>query len=158
MYRHALVTTDGSDIAATAFPHAAQVVAADGKITVVEVVDDVARVLARTTPAGFEFGVTLGADLAQRIVDAQRTAAQQHVTAAKEALTALGVADIETAVLAGLPGDEIVTAVTKLGCDVVVMATHGRSGLSRTVLGSVADYVVRHLSGTPVVLIRPPEG
>lgn len=45
--------------------------------------------------------------------------------------------------------------VAELGCDAVVMATHGRTGLRRALLGSVADHVVSHLVGTPVVVVRP---
>ena len=44
-----------------------------------------------------------------------------------------------------------------LGCDLVVMATHGRSGIERALLGSVADQVVRHARGFAVLLVRPEE-
>jgi len=37
------------------------------------------------------------------------------------------------------------------------MSTHGRSGIRRAVLGSVADHVLRHLEGVPVLLVNPPE-
>ena len=36
----------------------------------------------------------------------------------------------------------------------IVMSTHGRSGIIRTILGSVTDYVVRH-SSCPVLVVRP---
>ena len=55
----------------------------------------------------------------------------------------------------GRPGDEIVDAVTELGADVVVIATHGRTGFRRAILGSVADHVARHTPTASVMLIRP---
>ncbi len=49
----------------------------------------------------------------------------------------------------------IVQAIRRIGPDLVVMTSHGRSGVSRAILGSVAEQVVRH-APTPVVVIPPP--
>jgi nucleotide-binding universal stress UspA family protein len=159
MYRNAMLTTDGSETARTAFSHVKQVVDPEGTVTVVQVVDDVGRVLSRTTPAGFEFGAAGGfnAEIAEQVVQAQRAAAEAHLEEAQARLRADGLQNVETAILEGLPGDAIVHAATERGCDVVIMATHGRSGLRRTVLGSVADYVLRHLDDIPVLMVHPSE-
>lgn len=53
----------------------------------------------------------------------------------------------------GHPAAEITTVAEKIGADVIVIATHGRSGLARALLGSVAAKVVRH-SKVPVVTVR----
>jgi universal stress protein A len=53
----------------------------------------------------------------------------------------------------GNPGKEILRAIRELGVDSVVIATHGRKGLSRALLGSVAEQVVRG-SRVPVLTIR----
>jgi nucleotide-binding universal stress UspA family protein len=69
----------------------------------------------------------------------------------------LGAAGVRvtTTVQAGAnAADEIVTAVRRQDADLVVMATHGRAGLSRAVLGSVAERVVAE-SPVPVALLRP---
>lgn len=50
----------------------------------------------------------------------------------------------------GQPWESILSAIQELGIDLVVMGTHGRQGLSRVVLGSVAEKVVRH-SPVPVL-------
>jgi universal stress protein A len=50
--------------------------------------------------------------------------------------------------------DGIVWAAEREGADLIVMSTHGRSGLGRIVLGSVADAVVRRTS-LPVIVVRP---
>lgn len=63
----------------------------------------------------------------------------------------------EIVVELGEPGDSIVAAEQILGADLVVMATHGRRFLTRIVLGSVAERVVRGLS-VPVLTVRPGHG
>lgn len=59
--------------------------------------------------------------------------------------------------LEGLPAKEICDRARAVRDPVIVMSTHGRTGLSRSWLGSVADAVVRH-SSVPVLTIRPSEG
>jgi nucleotide-binding universal stress UspA family protein len=59
--------------------------------------------------------------------------------------------------LTGAVGQTLARYVQELGIDLVVMATHGRGGVQRAWLGSVADHLVRHLV-IPVLLVRPPEG
>lgn len=56
--------------------------------------------------------------------------------------------------LSGDAAGEIVGAATDLGCDVIVMGTHGRTGLRRLAMGSVAENVIR-TSRCPVVVVRP---
>jgi nucleotide-binding universal stress UspA family protein len=54
---------------------------------------------------------------------------------------------------AGPAGEVICWAAQQRGCDLIVMGTHGRSGLVRTLLGSTAEYVLRH-ARCPVLTIR----
>lgn len=56
----------------------------------------------------------------------------------------------------GDPATEIVRFVQRNGCDLIVMGTHGRSGIRRLVLGSVAETVVRH-APCSVLVVRPPQ-
>lgn len=62
----------------------------------------------------------------------------------------------ETEVRTGIPDLEILDAAAESGCDLIAMATHGRGGFRRVLLGSVADRVVRS-SVVPVLLV-PPRG
>ena len=57
-------------------------------------------------------------------------------------------------ILEGLAGEEIVKYVKANRINLIALATHGRSGVGRTILGSVADFVVRE-SGLPILIIRP---
>ena len=63
------------------------------------------------------------------------------------------VAEVETTVWYGPPAEAIVEAARYRGADVIVMSSHGRSGLGRLVLGSVAESVLR-ATPTPILLIR----
>jgi nucleotide-binding universal stress UspA family protein len=56
----------------------------------------------------------------------------------------------------GPPAREIVAAAREWNADLIVLGTHGRSGLARVVMGSTAEAVVRH-APCPVVVVRPPQ-
>jgi nucleotide-binding universal stress UspA family protein len=64
-----------------------------------------------------------------------------------------GVEKASSVVNIGYGGEEIITLARKTADNFVAMCTHGRSGIKRWVLGSVAERVVRH-SGDPVLIIR----
>ncbi len=57
-------------------------------------------------------------------------------------------------ILGGPAGEAIVNYARANKINLIAMATHGRSGVGRTILGSVADYVLRE-SGLPILIIRP---
>jgi nucleotide-binding universal stress UspA family protein len=61
---------------------------------------------------------------------------------------------VRSDVLMGKPADEIIDYAHKNSFNLIVMATHGRSGISRWEYGSVADKVLRGVS-SPVFLVRP---
>ena len=61
---------------------------------------------------------------------------------------------VKTEVVNGIPAEEIVDYAEKNGVDLIIMSTHGRSGIARWALGSVADRVLRH-SVTPVLMAAP---
>ena len=56
-------------------------------------------------------------------------------------------------VRSGTAADEIVDAAVDYGCDLIIMATHGRSGLSHLLLGSVTEAVIRR-APCPVLAVR----
>lgn len=60
---------------------------------------------------------------------------------------------IEVHAMSGLPSEEIIWLAARLDADYIVMGTHGRRGIKRLLLGSVAERVVR-LAGCPVVVVR----
>lgn len=64
-----------------------------------------------------------------------------------------GDIDVETIVTVGVPAQEIVNAADDKGVDVIVMGTHGRTGIAHVVMGSVAENVVRKAL-CPVLTVR----
>lgn len=85
----------------------------------------------------------------QLAADSQRGLAE----AVREA-TALGARRVSSRLLAGVPWDQLVATLSHGdGFDLVVMGTHGRTGLARILLGSVAEQVVRH-APCPVLTVR----
>ncbi|MCB9708398.1 MAG: universal stress protein [Myxococcales bacterium] len=95
-----------------------------------------------------EGAVTAGPEVVTKIVDASTDALNKIADQYKGS----GVV-IHTHVLEGAPHDSILETAKKLGIDLIVMGTHGRSGLTRFLLGSVAERVVR-ASPIPVLTIR----
>ncbi len=61
---------------------------------------------------------------------------------------------LETRVAVGAPADKILELAKKEGINLIIMGTHGRKGLERTIFGSVAEKIVR-TAPCPVVTIRP---
>lgn len=80
--------------------------------------------------------------------------AEEYLAALKARLERDGVRGVETHVWHGPAASAIVEAARVNGADLIVMTTHGRSGLGRLVFGSVAEAVLR---GTPlpIFLVRP---
>ena len=62
----------------------------------------------------------------------------------------------EVQVAAGHPAETIVRMARELAVDLIIMATHGRTGVSHLLLGSVAEHVVRH-APCPVLTVRQQE-
>jgi len=76
-------------------------------------------------------------------------------TAASEALHALEVpgVDVEYRLMEGEPGSALVQAARDTNCDLIVMGTHGRGGILRVLLGSVAEDVLRN-APCPVMTVK----
>jgi nucleotide-binding universal stress UspA family protein len=78
---------------------------------------------------------------------------QKQLAAAKAQAVAAGVAKVDAVLLQGYPIREIVRRATEQKVDLIVMGTHGRSGIPRVFLGSVAENVLRS-SPCPVLVVR----
>jgi nucleotide-binding universal stress UspA family protein len=133
-----LIPLDGSPLAETAMQKALEV--AEGQ--------QPKFVLVRAAEAA----PTL-TDVTQAQVDAVREAEEYLASVAKR-LGTLGVRNVETSVWYGPAARSIVDAAQVQKPDFIVMSTHGRSGLGRVILGSIAEAVVRGTT-TPILLLRP---
>jgi nucleotide-binding universal stress UspA family protein len=82
-----------------------------------------------------------------------KKAAQEYLAGVEKQFREAGI-NVRSLILTGKPAEEIVTYAGKNPFTVVIMATHGRTGLSRLVYGSVAQSVLYGITN-PMVLIRP---
>jgi len=138
MYDDILLPFDGSDGAQAVLDHVAEIADTEDATVHVLFVADTTRdsiTVIRGEP-----------------VDALVRHGQSLVADAERTLTSLDV-DYETDVVQGNPASEITGYAERHGHDLIAMATHGRSGISRFLLGSVTEKVVR-LSSTPVLTAR----
>lgn len=80
----------------------------------------------------------------------------EHESARYLARLAAGIADlkVETRSMLGVPRDALSELATTAGCQLIAMASHGRTGVARWLLGSVAERVLRQAT-CPVLLMRP---
>lgn len=80
--------------------------------------------------------------------------AETYLTRVAERLRQQGVSSVESCVWYGPAAEAIVEGARARKAELILMSSHGRSGFSRLVLGSVAETVLRGTS-TPILLIRP---
>ena len=81
--------------------------------------------------------------------------AESYLAAAAGRLAKRGVTDVETSVWYGPAAASIIEAASLKKADLIVMSTHGRSGLGRLILGSVTESVLRSTT-TPICIVRAP--
>lgn len=142
MYRTILVPTDGSDPARAALDRAVDLARTyDANIHVLYVVDvgDVGLLTPSDAPA-------------EGVRNSLRRTAERIVADAVSVAEEAGV-PAESTVTIGIPHVEILDAADELDVDLVVVGTHGRTGLTRALIGSVAERVVRRCSA-PVLTVR----
>ncbi|ELK55499.1 UspA domain-containing protein [Haloferax sp. BAB-2207] len=141
MYSHILFPTDGSDCADAALDHAIEHARTYDATLVVLYVADVREV-----------GYAAPALSLERVREALLESGEQVVDRVAQAAREAGV-EVETVITEGTPASEIIRHADEREVDFVVMGTHGRSGIDRYLIGSVAERVVRG-SDAPVLTVR----
>ena len=157
MYRHILLTVDGSDLSSSAIPHAAELAGSDTEVAVLEVIPTERQLAVEMSGALFEI-VEGSSSIEEQLKSAhfvRKQHADSHVSEAVEQLRAAGVKSVQGIVTEGIAANVILDQADQLGSNAIVMATRGHSGLGREVLGSVAEYVLRHAGPRAVVLVGP---
>jgi nucleotide-binding universal stress UspA family protein len=144
-----LVPLDGSVLAEQALPHVVGLATALG----------LKVILIRATPSAHDYTLHFSGsasysfahvqDLSKR-ADAE---ARKYLDTVSAKLRQQGVSSVEMRILHGHPATSLVDMAWEVRDSMVVMTTHGDSGIDRWIRGSVADRVVRY-SGEPVLVIR----
>jgi nucleotide-binding universal stress UspA family protein len=145
MYKHILIAIDGSDLAAKALSQGlALAKALAAQVTIVTVTEPWATQMTGEAAIAFpinEYEKAMAANAAEILSKASAIAGQA------------GVACSTAHVKERHPAEGILEAAKARACDLIVMASHGRRGLSRLLLGSQAHNVVTH-STIPVLICR----
>ena len=152
MYNKIMVPLDGSELAECVMPHV-EAITAGCKITNVVFVRVVNPIkLPASVPARGEFGFS---EKERRKLEEQRK--QTADTYLKKIVenTRLDGVSLSHEILEGKVADTLAHWAETNGVDLIVIASHGRSGVSRWVMGSVADRVLRSAC-VPVLMIRAP--
>lgn len=145
MATHVLVPLDGSPPSWAAFDHAVSMF--DGEqITVLHVVDPTEGVYAGVDGGYYDPGMY------DRAVEAGEELCEQAIERAEESSAASSTV-FETAIETGRPARTILDFADERDVDHIVIGSHGRSGVTRVLLGSVAESVTRRAS-VPVTVVR----
>ena len=148
MYQHIMVPVDGSKLAECVLPHL-EVFIKDYHVKNVVLVQVVEPLLTAVT---VEFSPS-AQELERREADMKFSATKyldQVTTRLKHEGTTL-----DSKILYGRVAEEIVDYAENNNIDLILVATHGRSGISRWVRGSVTDKILR-AANVPVLIVRAP--
>lgn len=156
MFHRALLPVDGSGPSLAAIEPAIEAVSPGGGILLCSVIPTLDSLLVGTATSTRDSRAAM--ELAQLSHSSRRKEAHEYLAEAARRIEEAGGRVSDRQVLEGEPGLQILRAAAEQGCDVIVMATNGRSGWRRAILGSVADFIVRNADGIPVLLIRRNEG
>jgi len=148
MYQKILVPVDGSELAECVLPHV-EAIAKGCQVKNIIFVQAV-EIFHPADGMGFAFSP----EEMNRLESEGRKAAKEYLSRLL-ARVKYGGANVQSEILVGRPADRISEYAEKNGIDLIVMATHGRSGVSRWVWGSAADRILRS-SCVPVLMVRAP--
>jgi len=155
MYKKIMVPLDGSELAECVLPHVETFISGCqvGVIVLVRVIEP--------SPLTYRGAYVTSADDLMKIDASTRKIEEERKNNASEYLKGVvsrlkpdGV-KFQTEVLVGKAADSLVDYVEATDVDLILIATHGRSGVSRWVRGSIADRILR-ASRVPVLMVRAP--
>lgn len=150
MLRTLLVPLDGSALGELSLPWAVKLAREHG----------LSVTLARVTECPYPMSETwggkgVGADAYAQVLEGDRAKASNYLEQVRKRIAEPGLT-IDTVARTGTPVNELPDLAAELGAAVIVMASHGRGGFKRLVLGSVAMRLLSHVD-VPILLMRPPE-
>ncbi len=147
MYQRILVTTDGSTLSKKAVRSAIDLAAATGASLVA------LNVVPRYPMSYFEGGVSISTEDVSRIEKKWADDGQAIVDAVETNALGAGVKVKAVIARSDLVAEAIMATAKKHKCDLIVMASHGRKGIKRLLLGSETQHVLTH-SSVPVLVLR----
>jgi len=148
MYRKIMVPLDGSQLAEIVLPHVEVIAQANksAEIMLVQAVEPIA------IPYGREMAQLISMEQVKKFEAHNEVQAKSYLTEVSAQLSKTGI-NVKTYITYGKAAEALADFAAKNNVDLVIIATHGRSGVSRWVLGSVADRLLHSIS-TPTLVIR----
>jgi nucleotide-binding universal stress UspA family protein len=148
MFKHILLPTDGSKLSDRAVKQGIRFAKSIGaRVTALHVIPEFKMVLEE----GFVSPMT--AELKTRFEKESQAHARKMLEKVERAAKAEGVRCESVAVVSDLPYQQIIDVAKKKKCDLIMMASHGRRGISSLLLGSETAKVLTH-SKIPVLVVR----
>ena len=147
MYKRILVPTDGTALSKKAVKSAVELAATFGAEVVA------LNVVPRYPRSYFEGGLVISVADVKRVEEQWTAQGQALVDEVGKAADKAGVKAKAVTVRSDLVAEAILAAARKNKCDLVVMASHGRKGLKRLLLGSETQHVLTH-GNIPVLVLR----
>ena len=143
MYKKILVPLDGSQLAEAVLPHAEALAKTEG-----------AEIVLLSVPVSpsLEF-LARNPSLANKVIEETEAETQAYLEFETAKLEKDGI-KVTSIMREGLIPEMILKVADEVHADMIAMSTHGRSGVQRWLMGSVADRVVHH-AHIPVMLIHP---
>jgi nucleotide-binding universal stress UspA family protein len=147
MYRHILIPTDGTPLSDKAIKAASSLASlCHAKITALTVIPPYEEPV-------YSEGVSVPASTRKKFKDATEKAAREALDKVEAVTRASGAECASTFVVGDKPWESIIRVARSEKCDLIVMASHGRGGLSGLLLGSETQKVLTH-SKIPVLVCR----
>lgn len=150
MYQKILAPLDGSELSECSLEHIKAMAAGCQvpEVVLFRVAEPVSSLAYASYPE------MMNGNMIVRMEEQEKAQAEDYIEKMAVRLKKEGIAT-QAAVVSGKPADEILDYAKKNQVDLIVMSTHGRSGISRWAFGSVADKVLRH-STVPVLIVSAP--
>ena len=149
MYKHILISSDGSEVGQKGVDHGLSLAKALGAQVTIITVTERFPIYADGLTVGYAMSDALMAEYTA----GQKETADAILSAAKQAADRLGVPCDALHVPNAQPAEAIVETAKSRNCSLITMASHGRRGLGRLVLGSVTSEVLAN-SPVPVLVVR----
>jgi len=147
MYKKILVPLDGSELAECVLPHVEHIAKGCGVGSVILI-----RVLDTYTPSSYH--AYISETLKKELDENSEKWAREYLDEVAGRVSLEGV-EVENGLITGRPAERIAEYAIENEIDLIAIATHGRSGISRWAWGSEADRILRSTC-IPVLMIRAP--
>jgi nucleotide-binding universal stress UspA family protein len=148
MYKKILAPLDGSNLSECSLPHVTAIASGCNvpDIVLFRVIEPIYMEMDSYPDSGIVY---------KQLIEQKQKEAEAYMASTIDQLKQKYSLNAQSVLAFGNPAEEILDYAEKNGIDLIIMTTHGRSGISRLLFGNVADRVSRH-SKIPVLIIAPP--